>query len=422
MTKKHFLYLFLIVLFYSSQVFSNINSIDLEKIRYLEIIQKDLDFVIENQEIFNHWSKDWTYEVSKEESLARLVKIYDVSANRAQNVEEWLLTGMLAHFRYNLNDEDQFLVAESAFQKAIDLDTSNYKSYWFLGNHYAHSAKPTDAMINLFLAEKLNSNIKEVGFWHDYTFASYTASMFSHAKKGLDTSIFLGTPSPYDETIRNVLAEKLKIPDLEKEYKVTDLWDYQPRGTKRNFISRALGIRFSIDSTWSYNIYKFSKQTAAIMIQPTAEKNSKETAIDYTIMLMIRVANENEPLEDLVNKMVAKYTNKKTTNRFDDLNPSFAYEVFDKDMYPNIGGAHINFIALEKSKPNYPGLLLENAKELPNSTGDDSDSSLSIYSVTSNFNRFEEKIQYLIILDTCEDIYDKSLKAMVDFLKTLVIE
>ncbi|MFK7746831.1 MAG: hypothetical protein AB8B65_00435 [Kordia sp.] len=422
MIKIYFRYFLLFFILFSSPVFSNINVINFENVSYLKLIQEDLDFIIKNQEAFNHWSETWTYDISREASLERLKRIQEISAKKAKNIDEWLLTGTISHYRYNLNDDDQFAVAESAFRKAIALDTSNYMSYWFLGNHYAHSAKPGEAMQNLLKAEQLNPNITQVAFWHDYTFASYLSSMFAHALKSLDIAVKLGTPSPLDKTIRNALKEKLKTPNADDELEKDKIWAHKIDGKKNTLICKPLGIRFSIDSTWNWSVSKFSKRTSAVFIKPKAELNAKNVPIDYTIMLLIHVAKEDETIEAYADNFVRKYPDKKATNRFDNLQPALAYEIINKEMYPEIGGAHINFMALERSKPAYPGLLLENVKKLPSPTATEAPKELNIYRITSNLTRFDEKIQYILVLDTCEDIYEKSLKAFDEFLENLVIE
>jgi len=420
--KIYFRCFLLFTILCSTPAFSNINVINLKNISYLNLIQEDLDFVLKHEDAFNHWSETWTYDISIEESLERLKKIQEVSAKKAQNIDEWLLTGTISHYRYNLNDDEQFPIAESAFQKAIALDTSNYISYWFLGNHYAHSAKPKESMLNFFKAEKLNPNIRETAFWHDYTFASYLSGMFSHTQKSLDIATKLGTPSPIDEVLRNALKEKITTPDAAKEYKPQELWDYQPNGAKNTFISKALGVRFTVDSTWNWNISKYNKRTAVVVLSPKAELNDKDVPIDYTIMLMIHVADGIEDIKQYANRFVGKYPDKIATNRFDSLQPSEAYEIINKEMYTHIGGGHFNFVALERPKPTYPGLQLEAAQNFPFKDRDSTNETLEVYQVKSSFHRFDENIQYVLILDTCEDIYPQSLKALDAFLKSLVIE
>jgi len=422
MIRTYFRYFLLCIILYSAPVFSNINVINLENISYLSLIQEDLEYIMQHQKAFDHWSEQWTYEISKEESVQRLKKIQDISAQKAQNMDEWLLTGTLSHYRYNLNDEDQFLVAESAFQKAISLDDSNYIPHWFLGNHYAHSAKPIEAMLQFFKAEKLNPNIQQAAFWHDYTFASYVSGMFSHTIKSLDIAKKLGTLSPLDTDLRSAINRKITTPDAAKEYQPQELWDYQPNGDKDTYISKALGVRFTVDSIWSCNITKYSKRTAAVIIEPKAELNDKGTPIDYTILLMMHVADGKEDINQYANRFIGKYSERKVTNRFDNFQPAIAYEILDDEMYAHIGGAHINFAAIEKSKPAYAGLALEAARDILHADKDVISEGFHVYRLESSFNRFDEKIQYILILDTCEDIYQKSIKVLDAFLKNLVIE
>ncbi|NQY30902.1 MAG: hypothetical protein HRT69_15720 [Flavobacteriaceae bacterium] len=419
--KKNILLVLAIILFINNKVFANINVIDFEKIHYINEIKEDLNFIIENQHIFNHWSPNWGYKFTKKEGLEILKKIQTISESKAQNVEELLLTGVLSHFRYNLEDEDQFSIAESYYEKAIKLNSTNYKPYWFLGNHYAHSGKSVEATSNFLLAEKYNKNIKDAEFWQDYAFSFYLSGMLSHSVKGLNNADILGKPSSNEETFMTAIKEKLKKPDSKKEYEPQDIWDYKPNGKKADFTSRALGMKFTVDTTWSYNLSRFSNKTATIIINPLSEKNEKGKDIDYTIMLMIHIPEKKETIEQYSERFIKKYDTKIASKILNHFNPKLSYEIVDKNLYSNIGGAHIQFTAIEKNTPLYPGLQLETALSLPKNTSNGSEL-VKLYRLESKYDRFEGNIQYILILDTCEDIYEKSLKVYLKFLDSLIIE
>jgi hypothetical protein len=411
-------YFLITTLLINTIVFANINALDLNKISYKNEIQEDLNFIIKNESLFNHWNQNWNYELSKEDGLKILKKAQEVSSKKAKNYEELLLTGILSHYLYNLEEDNHFVIAESFFKKAIRIK-NDYRGYWFLGNHYAHSSKTKDAISNFRLAENLNKNIKIPEFWQEYAFAFYLAGMTSHSKKGLNNARLLGKPSNYENTILNVLKENLKEFNKNDEYQAQKIWDYRPNGELADFTSRALGLKFSIDSTWTFNISKFSNRTSVIVINPKSEKNINGKSIDYSIMLMVHIPLENESLAQYSDRFIKKYNDKVPNNLYDELNPNLSFEIFDPKMYSDIGGAHIQFMAIERDKPLYPGLELETPLNIPKNNDNNS---TEIYRLKSGYDRFNGKIQYILILDTCEDIYEKSIKVYSDFLTKLIIE
>lgn len=398
---------------------AHINIIDWEHIHFKNEIKQDLIFIIENEHTFNHWSAEWNYKLSKKRAVNILKRIQEVAQNKANNQEELLLVGLISHYLYNLEEEQYFLISESFYKEAIKVKKS-FKAYWFLANHYAHSSKSEKAVLNYLIAEKLNSNIKIPEFWQDYTFAFYLAGMLSHSQKGLNNAKLLGKPSPYEDIILKVLNEKLKSFNPNKDYEANEIWTYETKENYAEFSSRALGIKFAIDTTWNYSVTKFHDKTNYLMISPKSEDNKQGKSIDYTIMIIAHIPENGESVEEFSKKFMQKYDSRETSYIFNEFRPDIAYEIKDSSLYSDIGGAHIQLMAMDRKKPIYPGLKLETPILLPKK--DNQSDSITYYRLRSNYDRYEGNIQYLIILDTCEDIYTKSLSVFKQFLKQIIIE
>ncbi|MCF8297902.1 MAG: hypothetical protein K9J13_10190, partial [Saprospiraceae bacterium] len=99
-------------------------------------------------------------------------------------------------------------------------------------------------------------------------------------------------------------------------------------------------------------------------------------------------------------------------------NPELNYEILDSTTYQDIGGAHTQYLFFSRQMPKYPGLELEIPSKLKNTNK----KKINFYEYKSSYSRFEGEIMYMVMLDTCEDIYDKSLKVFDAFLEDLIIE
>ena len=78
-----------------------------------------------------------------------------------------------------------------------------------------------------------------------------------------------------------------------------------------------------------------------------------------------------------------------------------------KDTYADRGGAHIHFIGIERGCPPYPGLdLEEDAGDVKGEPG-----KIEFLKLGMTRTRFPDRIFYLFVLDTCEDIHEGSWSA-----------
>src|SRR5271170_6427635 len=106
----------LILLFTSSFFYGycNVNGIDFSKVAYPKTLQDQVDFLRENDGIYNHWVHNWTNKIPKETVIGKLTSLYnELEKIPAKNTETELLLGDIAHYLYNLE-------TEAYYQKALD--------------------------------------------------------------------------------------------------------------------------------------------------------------------------------------------------------------------------------------------------------------------------------------------------------------
>ena len=400
--------------------FGNINYIDIRKIENGEKYLTCFSYVKENQAFYDHWSPEWKYELKKEDLIAKLKEAYTVfNSIPDKNTELLLLMGDISHYLYNLEVSIEYQTALDNYQAAIRKSPDDYRAYWFQANHYALSDKAVKGAEMFLKAEKILPTVKPVDFWEEYGQSMSFANMPSHAIYSMDkTRSILGREGNNENVMGEGILKQLGDANRNSNYKKEDLW-YVSKGEKVAFICRPLGIKLLIDSTWQVSPYNYSNRASGFTMEPPTVKNKKGKGIGFSIAIIMKVANDSDKLEDYINNISGKYQIKTKIQFSDRYKNLIAYEIIDKSTYKTLGGAHLYSIGIERTSPDYPGLLLENPVALPNTeTG-----VINYFRATGGKTRFKGRIFYNILLDTCEDIHDQSVEIFKTFFENqLVIE
>ncbi len=412
--------LLVLLLFTSTNSFGNIHYIYFEKIPEANEYKAQIDFLKQNLQYFDHWQPQWTYDVNKESLIQGLVDSYDkFSATDDNNVERVLLLADIAHYLYNLEEDKYFEISETLYKKAIKLAPDDYRPYWFIAKHYALANVIDSAILNFLKAEQLLPDKVPVDFWEDYSFGFAMANMPSHCIFSMDRAReILGRPGYFEEQLGNSIKERIKPLDRDSTYSNRQLWTVA-EGDMLSFISRPLGIKFLIDSTWRVSIQEYQNHQSGIILIPPALKNNQGREITYTIAILIKVARNGDNLNAYIDQFVAKYSPEKTDDFTGRFAGTISFEIQDKNLYRDIGGAHFHMIGLERNKPKYPGLLLEEPNLLPQGNTE----KITFYRPGDTKDRFDGKIYYAIMLDVCEDIYPEAHRVFKKFFESqLIIE
>jgi hypothetical protein len=402
--KKHFL--FLIGALFTLNIVANINYIDISKISDDAKHLNAFNYIKENVQYYEHRKSEWPFEKPKQEFIDKLHENYATfSSISKKNTELYLLLGDISHYLYNLDDSVYFKNAVSNYNSAIKKSPNDYRSYWFLGFHYALSNEPAKATDNFILAEKLLPKEHPADFWNEYAMATAISNMPSHSIYAMDRAKkILGKAGSFEEQLGETVLKRIEPVDKFKSFKKKEIWSASFE-EKSTFISRPLGIKILIDSTWNLKVTDYEKGQTAFLMTPPDLKNKNGKEISYTIAIIMKTASNKESLGDYINDFVSKYATRKKITFSDKYNGMITYEIQDKTMYKTMGGAHLYMIGIERFAPKYPGLLLEKPMNMPvNKTGE-----LSYYEAATSQDRFKGKIFYAILLDCSEDIHEEAI-------------
>lgn len=402
----------------SQKVKANINAIDFNKVNYPANLQVKIDFLRQNENIYNHWQHDWTNVIPKTEVVENLASLYtELDKISNKTVETDLLLGDIAHYLYNMEVETYFKNAVDNYKKAIAIAPKDYRVYWFLGNHYALSALPVLA-INSFkdAVACLPKGVVNTLFWESYASAAVNANMPSTARYAAhQASIAVGQPEIIERKINNLTMNMFKTAPVDTTIKAQNLWNLASREHNiLNFTNRLLGFKLSIDSTWKFRFGDYDKKGSFAMLMPNKASAQNGNTIGYSMLVMVKMAADTQTLAKFLDVFTAKHKNRKPMTF--DVGPytnCMAYEITDPNIYANMGGSHNYVIAVERAAPDYPGMLLEAPMPLPKNNNKD----FAYYRAAQKYARVKEKLYYMILLDTCEDIHTESLAVFKEFLK-----
>lgn len=403
---------------------SNINLIDRTKLnKSLGDVKNELEFLIQNEQFYNQWYAEWPFEdVSREEVASNLKPVYDVFLNKkVKNPEVELLLGDIAHFLHNLNEPDFSEIAVKHYKKAIQLSPKDYRAHWFLAYHYAQSGEQEESIDLFSKAKEMLPKNPPAEFWVEYAFAAMLANMPTTCLYAMDKAkTILKKESDFGAQFRESIKKRIVHMSSDNLCSKESLWNTSKVDDSYSFTSRPLGLKFSIKGNWGVELYDYNNSITAVTITPPAILNKKGKSIDYTITLMIKVAKKGDSLKSFVD---SKFSNPEIFMNKESLNLPVKYpnqigiQYKNPNLYPEMGGGRLVIIAFEKNYPQYPGLLLESVSSIPKNTDDKT----KYYRAGQSNDRFKESIYYILILDTCEDIYEEGDKIFLDFFNNQLI-
>ena len=399
----------------------DVKFVDFHKVDPTGLYAAQKEFLLDNLVYYDHWSPNWGYEVSKDsliQGLKSCLSLFGPLRNNEHEVD--LLLGEIGHYLYNLDQESYYDTAEAYYRKAITTDPTDLRGYWFMGYAYSQSAEIPKGVSELDTALSLANQDTPADFWQEYAFTMITAGMPSHSRYALDKFLLKGGGTDLGHRMDSTLRKTMIPADVDSTYEVRELWNSLGSGSHPTFLSRPLGMRITLDSDWNVEMHPLRNRTSAVVIKPDIATSPSGKQIGYTIGIIIQVAGKGQTLQDFVAKFLQPGEHPDTTWALTKQYPvSVCLRIKDNSVYQDRGGGRFTMLGIERDCPRYPGLALEDRPEpLPGTPGQ-----MSYFIPGLIRTRATQKLYYLVLLDTCGDIEDTSLKTFRDLVeKRLLIE
>jgi hypothetical protein len=399
----------LIMLCIPAWTFADVNYIDISKITDNNELVNTFAFIRGNKKCFDRIVTKWDCETPQDEMLIELHNFYNrLAALPAGNEELCLLIGDVSGYIYNINCEDTvyYDIAESYYRKAQALSPDDYRVYWFMGHFYCGVNQKPEAVSRFLEAEKHLPYEHPSAFWNDYAYSMYISNKPAHCIRAMDMVKFIdGKPGNFEQQYGSSVNKLIVPVDRDMSYSKDDIWSsvIERSGT---FISRPLGIKILVDSTWKVSVKGYSNHQCGFGIYLTAIMSKDQRYFSPGIEIYMEPVNDDADLNDYINSETSKYRSVRQISYMNKYSNMVAYEIKDSSAYTDFGGAHYIIVGIERDAPRYPGLLLEDMVL----SSDGSIGELPYYAIISQKDRFKGRIFYTIVLNTSEDVFDESYR------------
>lgn len=375
----------------------------------------------------NTWTLNWNYDIPKAQVQDKLADDVGILSKALKddpsNHELQLLTGLVAHFAYNLNDEAAFQTATDTLGKAATADPADIRGEWFLGIHQCQALQVVDGMNRLLDVEAKDKN-PPADFWNDYITCASIAILPAHTLRAIDRAVANGeSPESYHQ-LSEIAASRYKTADLTKTINAHQAWADDVHPDNRDiFTSHLCGVTFTVDARSDIQIPDVTDRTCVAAASPPAKKGEPAP----TFFFMAKTPPAGQSLNDFVTSYLKGHdVNSDGHTRISTaadlpcpVDQCISLDVVAPSIYSKQGGAHLLVVVFERDQPRYDGLPFEMPQGPPTTKPQEQPVAFHFAYI---FHRIPGKLYYLVLMDSNQQIFTGSKPEFVEFLKSVTVE
>jgi hypothetical protein len=400
---------------------AQVKDIDVAKLPQNPAVQAAYRSAQDLEPYANTWSPKWNYDIPEVQVQDKLADDLGILAKSLQsdpsNHELQLLTGLVAHFAYNVNDEAAFQTATDNLTRAATSDPADIRGQWFLGIHQCQALQVVAGM-NRLLDVEANDKNPPADFWYDYITCASVAILPAHTLRAIDRAVAGSQPPEKFKTLSGIANSRYKTADLTTAIPRQDVWEAATLpDDKIAFLSYLCGVSFVIPGTWQTSINDVSNGICTAQFGPVANKPLSAP----TLLFLAKRPAPGQSLEGFAKSFLNRPSAQVSALK-DPTCPvagCLAFDVVVPDMYPQQGGGHIILMVFERDQPAYDGLPFEKPHGPPMAKGKEGPVA---FRIAPRFHRIPGKLFYLTVLDSNQQIFADSKPQFDEFLKSLVVE
>jgi hypothetical protein len=370
------------------------------------------------------WTNDWKYPISKEDVATRLGKdmgfLNLALKSHPDNTELLLLTGLVAHYAYNLDIPGSYDTAIGTLSHAQKLAPSDVRGPWFRASLLCQTTEPKSGADEFLAIEDSRAwDQLPVAFWGDYMECASVTNMPAHVLRAADHAEKLHAAGSEMRTFLTETAHKRFDPfDPNKDYETREAWQGTNAGENPAFTSTSCGLRLRAHSDWTINQLGLSKGTC-IAYFSTGPYKAVTRDLRPSILLLVKQPEQNQTLEDFSKKFAKGGTFEPFTLSRCPAAACIAMKGLQGGMYGKDGDGHGRIVVFERDQPEFPGLIFESPSEPPKPiAGEDA----KFYRPSQTQQRIPGRLYYLVLLDTAASIEDPAMKDFDFFMNNLSVE
>ncbi len=370
------------------------------------------------------YTRTWAYPVPREDALSRLGRdlgfLKIALQEHPHNTELLLLTGLVAHYAFNLDLAGSYDAAMQSLDGAQKQAPADVRAAWFRASLLCQTSHPR-AGADQFLAIEASRSWDRLppAFWDDYMECATITDMAAHVLRAAD---HLEKLHARNSEMRDLLTEaalqRLDAFNPARTYKPKEVWQARDEAGSIQFTSTTCGLRFRTPAAWKLNDLSVEDGSCEAYFSTGPYPGTKHQR-HPSIVLLARPPQGDETLEDLAKRYTARGTFHPFTPSSCPAERCIAMRGVQPGMYREDGDGHPTVIVFERDQPDFPGLLFESPWESSPSGPGEGEQNTPPERIKA---RIPGKLYYVVVLDAAASVDEPARNDLDSFLKSLVVE
>jgi hypothetical protein len=402
---------------------ASLKDIRTDKLPPEESVEKAYAEAVAVERFAHEWSDKWRYETPKDDVVSTLKdgldRLQRAVVTAPDNSELLLLTGLVAHYAYNVDVQEAYEVAVRSLQQAHKLAPDDYRPEWFLGVHKCQAGVVKEGM-ELLSAIEDHSAWEHLSpdFWDDYVSSALLANMPAHALRAGDhLSKLKAPPSQYRDSLLEIARKRFQTPDTSATYSDKDVWEAKHEDSRLVFKSYMCGFSFSPLAEWT--IKRLEVQKGLCVVQVAVGPHSSQAGdVSPNLLVIARQAKPGESLADYMKAFMKYPSSQAVAASHCPSDECLASEAVIPKAYGKAGNGYARVTVFKRSEPEFPGLLFEE----PASPEAAEDGKVSYFRANLRLHRLDGTLYYLVMLDTADSVLDAAKQDYDTLLKGMQAE
>ena len=335
-------------------------------------------------------------------------------------MELQLITGLVAHYAYNVDVPNSYDLTMNALDKAQKMHPEDVRGPWFHATMACQTAQPKAGAEEFLAIENTHAwDQLPVAFWDDYMECTSVTNMPAHQ---LRAAKYLTNMHAPDSAMRSYLiktAQNQFVPfDPQKTYAPKEAWWAKDLGNDMEFTGTSCGLRFHTRAAWTIENIGLSSE-GCVAVFNTGPYKAVSGKLSPEILVLVKQPKENETIQDFAVRFTRKGTFETLPAVHCPTTNCIAMKGIQPQMYGKNGDGHGRVVVFQQEQPPFPGLIFESPMGPPKPNNK---SGASYYRPNQAQQRMPGKLYYLILLDTASSIEDPALKDFEFFLQNIEVE
>jgi hypothetical protein len=370
------------------------------------------------------WTSDWKYPVAKKVVAARLEKdlgfLSGALKNHADNAELFLLTGLVAHYAYNVDVPSSLEKAKGALAEAGKLASSDVRAGWFGASLLCQTTGPQEGALAFLAIEDGHAwNQLPAAFWDDYMECASVTGMPAHVLRAADHAVQLHAPSSQTrDSLADIARKRFDPYNPKREYLPKEVWSGGGSKDEPELTGTSCGARMHVRGDWAIKELGLGNATCVAYFSSGPYKATTKD-LHPSILMLVKPAAENQTLEDFLALFAKNGTFEPFALSRCPAKRCIAMKGMQPGMYKADGDGHGRLVVFERDQPEFPGLIFESPMEIPK---DGSGSGATVFRANQVQERMPGKLYYLVLLDTAASIEEPAMKDFDFFMQNLTVE